>query len=523
MDHDAHREVFVGIDGGTTGATVTLFDRHGAELGSGYSEYACHYPHPGWVEQDVEEVWQGICAASRTARAAAAEVPDAAIRSLGLSSQRGTFVLLDDRRQPLTPSVVWNDSRAKAEEEVLAANIDRDRFRRITGCPLTASWAVVKLLWLLRNRPGLMERTRHICNGQEYFLHRLGAERLETDPSSLTLNGMLDIRQLSWSEEVCRAAGIDPTLLPPVGSPGTMVGRLSAAAAAMTGLPAGIPLCRGGGDQQCAAVGSGVIRQGLAEVTVGTSAMMVAHLDDIDLVTGHAPYIGGHAIAGKWDLEGGAFSIGSCLRWWRDNFAAAEREAARRQGKSAYDLMLACAEEVPAGSRGLVFHPFFAGQVTPYYDSTARGGFHGLSFHHDKACMVRSILEGCACEIRFMVDGIAHDLTGGIQELRMTGGATRSNLFMQIVADLLRRPVALLRSGEATVLGAAILGAVGAGYFSGIEEAVGEMVTIARVLEPEAANKDIYEDLFGLFRQGYECSARSGFYDAMYAFQHRYF
>ncbi len=408
-------------------------------------------------------------------------------------------------------------------ERVLTQRIAPERYRQITGMPVSGSWAIAKLAWLLRNRHELMERARYICNGQEYFLRRLGAEVLESDPSALTLNGMLDIRKLDWSEEVCQAAGIDLTRLPKVGKPGKMVGRLSKAAAEETMLPAGIVLCRGGGDQQCAAVGAGVIRQGLAEVTIGTAAMMVAHLEDPGLVIGAAPYIGGHAVPGKWDAEGGAFSIGSCLKWWRDNFGQIERTQAEQEGTNVYDILIASAGAVPAGSRGIIFQPFFAGQVTPYYDATARGAFLGLGLNHDRACLLRAVLEGCACEVRFMVDGVARDLKGGISELRVTGGASRSDQFMQIHADILRRPLVLLRNRECTVLGAAILGAVGCGCFASIDEAVQAMVAVSRTVEPDPATADIYGRLFELFRFCYEAAAQAGLYGAIYEFQHNYF
>lgn len=516
------QEVFVGIDAGTTGSKVALFDVCGNELGRGYCEYSCIHPHPGWVEQDVEEVWKGICYASRAARMAA-KVADDAIRSIGFSSQRGSFILLDEQERPLAPAVLWNDSRAKDMEQTLIQRIAPERYRHITGMPLSGSWSLAKLRWLLHNRPELMERTRYICNGQEFFLRRLGADVLESDPSALTLNGMLDIRKLDWSEEVCQAGGIDLTRLPPVGRPGAMVGRLSKAAAKETMLPAGISLCRGGGDQQCAAVGAGVIKQGLAEVTIGTAAMLVAHLEDPALVIGTAPYIGGHAVAGKWDAEGGAFSIGSCLKWWRDNFGQVELSRAEQEGADVYDLLVASAQGVPAGSRGIIFHPFFAGQVTPYYDTTARGAFLGLGLDHDRVCLLRAVLEGCACEVRFMVDGMARDLKGGISELRVTGGASRSAQFMQVHADILRRPLVLLRNRECTVLGASILGAVGCGHFANIREAVEAMVAVDRMVEPNPATADIYNQLFEVFRLCYEASARGGLYDAIYKLQRKYF
>jgi len=516
------QEVFVGIDAGTTGSKVALFDACGNELGSGYCEYPCIYPHPGWVEQDVDEVWKGICRASRAARATA-NVADWAIRSLGFSSQRGSFILLDEQERPLAPAVLWNDSRAKDMERVLMQRIAPERYRHITGMPLSGSWAVAKLAWLLQNRHELMERARYVCNGQEYFLRRLGAEVLESDPSALTLNGMLDIRKLDWSKEVCQAGGIDPARLPRVGKPGTMVGRLSKAAAEETTLPAGTVLCRGGGDQQCAAVGAGVIKQGLAEVTIGTAAMLVAHLEDPALVVGAAPYIGGHAVAGKWDAEGGAFSIGSCLKWWRDNFGQIERTRAEKEGANVYDILVNSAREAPAGSRGVIFHPFFAGQVTPYYDTTARGAFLGLGLDHDRACLFRAVLEGCACEVRFMVDGMARDLKGGISELRVTGGASRSEQFMQVHADILRRPLVLLRNRECTVLGASILGAVGGGHFASIDDAVRAMVAVERTVEPDPATADVYSQLFEVFRLCYEMASQAGIYSAIYDLQRRFF
>jgi xylulokinase len=522
MRYDSGDDAFVGIDAGTTGATVAVFDRSGAELACGYCEYPCLHPHPGWVEQDMEAVWQGMLAASRQALENAPALRSR-IRSVGLASQRGSFVLLDETLRPLAPAVVWNDSRAKDIEDAIATKIDRQRYREITGTPLSASFALAKMAWLKRHRPDMWACTRWICNGQEYILRRLGAERLETDPASLTLNGMLDIGRLDWSEEICRAAGIDPELLPPVGAPGVQVGTLSAEAAEAMGLPVGIAICRGGGDQQCAAVGAGVIRQGMAEVTLGTAGMMVAHLDDPALVKGPAPYLGGHAIAGKWDLEGGTFAIGAALRWWRDHFAQVEVEAGARLGISPYELMVAQAAGAPPGSRGVLFHPFFAGQVTPHYDATARGGFFGLGLHHDRACLVRALFEGCAFEVRMMVDGVCRDLEGGITELRLTGGGAKSALFSQIHADVQGRPIGLLRNPECTALGAAILGAVGAGLFSGVDQAIGAMVHVDRVVEPRPEVRALYDDLFDVFRAAYEGLAGAGWYGRLYEVQNRRF
>jgi xylulokinase len=186
-------------------------------------------------------------------------------------------------------------------------------------------------------------------------------------------------------------------------------------------------------------------------------------------------------------------------------------------------LLVQLAGQAPAGSRGVLFHPFFAGQVTPYYDATARGAFFGLGLDQDRACLTRALLEGCACEVRFMVDGIEHDVRGGLFELRMTGGGAQSAFYMQLHADILHRPIVLLRSHECAVLGAAILGAVGSEHFASIADAVDAMVQVNHTVEPDAATADIYGELFELFRLAYVAAAEAGVYRRIYEFQRRFF
>lgn len=504
---------YVGVDAGTTGVLAAAFDAGGRPLAEHYCEYPCLYPAPGWVEQDMETVFAGIATTLR-AVTAALRARGARVASLGLSSQRGTFVLLDEARRPLAPAIVWNDARAAQMEAQLARTIPPQRYRALSGMPMSGFWAVSKLMWVREHRPALYGRARWICNGQEYFLYRLGAEGLETDPASQTLSGMLDIGSLSWSDEICAAAGIDTALLPPVGAPGARVGAVSAEAAAQTGLPAGTPLCRGAGDQQCAALGAGVVTPGSAEITMGTSAMMVAHLDHPSQArTASRVYVGGHAVAGKWDMEGGAFAIGSCLRWWRDNFCGG------RAG-STYESIVGEAMSAPAGAAGLVFHPFFSGQVTPHYDTRVRGGFYGLTLAHDRAAMARALLEGCACEIRMMGDALDAGLTGGIDRLMVTGGLARSAAFLNLLANVMDRPLTTLAYQECSVLGAAMLGAVGSGECAHAGEAVERFVRPGRVIEP-GADRRLYAEVFGLFEDIYLAGAANGLHRRIFDHQDR--
>lgn len=503
---------FAGIDAGTTGTTVMLVDMKGEVAGSAYREYPCVYPHPGWVEQDIEYVWGKICEASKEVFHTTGIDPSSVL-SIGVSSQRGTFLCVDSGYNPLHNSVVWNDCRATEQAVKLSERIGSDRYQQITGMPVSALWAASKILWLVENQPGLIERTHKIINGQEFLLNKLGADGLFSDPSSLTLNGMMDIDRLDWSDEVISAIGLPREQFPTMVTPAKKEGIVSAQASLKSGFAKGTSVCRGGGDQQCAAVGSGVIREGMAEITIGTAAMMVAHIDSRKQDPGKCAYIGGHALPGKWDMEGGAFATGACLRWWRDNFGYQESQSARQLGLDVYELLTLEASKAPPGCKGHLFFPFLNGQVTPTYDNCARGGSIGLTLAHDRATIIRSVLEGTAFELRMVIEALEKVLGRPFETLRLTGGGAKSDLWTQIQSDIYGRPVQTLRISECTTFGAAILGAVAAGVFQTVEEAVQGLVHTQRSVEPNRKRHELYDELYSIFGETYKVLRESRLYE----------
>jgi xylulokinase len=224
----------------------------------------------------------------------------------------GTFAMLDADRRPLMNSNVGNCGRAlTCEEQIRAGFPEAGADQAHRGMQVSPLWSAAKVIWIRKNRPDIFDRTRCFANGQEYFLHRLGAKDWATDPASLTLDGMMEIGALDWSDRIFKVRGIGRDRLRPVGTSSGRLGRLSRRAAEDTGPPKGLVLCRGAGDQQCAAIGAGVVKQGMAEFTVGTSGVMVAHLDSLARINGNNLWWGGHGVPG-------AFSLGACLRWWRD-------------------------------------------------------------------------------------------------------------------------------------------------------------------------------------------------------------
>lgn len=510
-----------GIDAGTTGVTVMIADTDGRVIGTGYREYPCKFPHPGWVEQDMELMWRRICEASQEAIARTGVSP-LDIASLGFSSQRGTFVLVDKEIKPLADSIVWSDGRASEELKWIREKLGSDRYHDITGVPLSGLWSYAKMKWVIENQPALFEKCYKILNGQEFFLHKFGSDDISSDPASITLNGMMDIGRLDWSKELCDLIKLPLGRLPPMKTPARQVGVISKKASQESGFAEGMPICFGGGDQQCAAVGAGVIREGLAEITIGTAMVMVAHIDSRKKDPKHLVLIGGSGIPHKWDMEGLAFATGVCLRWWRDTYAQVEKQAASALGMDSYDLIGAQAASAPVGCKGYIFFPFFTGQVTPHYADNARGGSIGLSLIHDRAMMARSIMEGGAYENRMIVEAMEEVIGRPFDSIRLSGGGAKSTLWNQIQADVYGRPVERLKVSECTTLGATILGAVGAKVFNSVEEAVEQMVHPYGFIEPNMAHHSIYNDMFDVFSSTFQALLEAGVYDKVAAVQNKH-
>ena len=515
------RTYLAGLDIGTTGVKGMIADTEGNVIGIAYREYPCVYPFPGWVEQDVGYMWEKICEVCREV-IAKAHIDPRSIRSLGISSQRGTFVPVDRNIKPLMNSIVWADGRADKEVKWIEKEIGADIYHRITGVPVSSMWSFPKMKWYRDHRKELFDKTYKLLNGQEYFLYKLGAEELSTDPASITLNGMMDIDNLNWSSELDKKIGLPEDMLPKMGTPARQVGVVSKKASEQTGLAEGMPIAIGAGDQQCAAIGAGITREGMAEITIGTAMVMVAHIDSRKADPKRMVLIGGSGIPHKWDMEGLTFTAGASLRWWRDVYGGEEQRAAQSLGLDVYDLITLEASKSPAGSKGFLFYPCFQGQQTPSYHDYARGGTIGLSFIHDRKDMARAILEGVAFETKMVISAMEEVLGKKFDVLRLSGGGSKSALWNQIQADIYGRTVERLRVSECTTLGATILGAAGCGVFHSVEEGVSQMVHPLDKVVPDNGTKELYSEEFELFRYTYEVLKDNGVYERIAGFQKKH-
>jgi len=503
-----------GIDAGTTGTKITFFTLDGAPIGSAYREYPCTYPNIGWVEQDPWLLWKALCESSKELIAKTG-IDAKEIGSVAISSQRGTFFAVDRQWNPLHDSIVWSDGRALKEIKWVTENIGPKRYYDISGVPITAIWSYAKFKWIRDNQPELYDKAYLFVNGQEWLLHQMGSEEIFTDPSSMALSGMMNVETLDWSDELLGAINVGRDKLPPIKESARQVGVISKKAAKETGFAEGMPICVGGGDQQCAAIGAGVIKEGLAEITIGTSSVMVAAVDEAYSDPKSEVLFSGHANPGKWDMEGDACCSGAALRWFRDTFGSAEMSVASAMGKDVYEIIDMEAAKAPVGCKGFMFMPFFSGQMTPNYCDSARGGSIGLTYIHDRPIMARAVLEGVAYELRLIVEAMTRVMGKPFDSIRLSGGGAKSPLWRQIQADVYGYPVETLKISDCGLVGAAVLGATGAGIFSSLSEGVENMVHITGKVEPILKNHEIYNDCFGVYKDAFAAWKDAKIYDRL--------
>lgn len=512
----------IGVDTGTTGVKAKIYDLTGRIVAQAYREYGCVYPKPGWIDQDINMLSRSNDAVLSEVIATSGVNP-ADIKAVGMSTQRCLFLCVDADGNVLRDGmgISWQDARSGAEVEWMRENIGTAHYYDIVGMPPSVVWTAPKIRWLQLHEPEVYAKTAKIITTQEWFLRELGAkDGWFQDYSNGSLFGLMNIRSFEWDTELLQTFGIDAGLLPELVPSGVQVGVVDAAASARTGLAVGTPICTGGGDQQCAAVGAGVIATGLAEVTLGTAGVSIAHLDEPRFDPNHKINCSASAIAGahKWISEGLQAAAASSYRWFRDAIGYVGNQVQAQGGGDAYEVLNGMVASIPAGAQGLIYLPYLAGSVAPNFDANAKGGFLGLTFAHSTAHLARAVMEGVSFETRDILESFAAMGTP-LDEIRLSGGATKSPLWCQIQTDIYKRPTVALEEGECTVLGAALLGAMGAGVFGSMQEGVDQMVRVKATFEPNPALGERYDEEFAIFRDAYRALADGGVFGGLARFQ----
>ena len=460
-------ETLLALDQGTSSSRALLFDRHGALLAVAQQELTQHYPQPGWVEHDADEIWRGQLQCAQQVLAQAATL-GATVRAVGITNQRETTVLWDRRTgQPLHRALVWQDRRTAERCEQLKAQGREARVRELTGLVLDPYFSATKLAWLLDQVPGARARAERgeLAFGtvDSWLLWQLTKGAVHaTDMSNASRTLLFDIHRGDWSEELLALFDIPRALLPEVRP---SAGRFGMAAAEHLG--AALPISGIAGDQQAALFGQAALSPGQAKNTYGTGCFLLMHTgaearsSSHGLITTRAAQPGA---AAQFALEGSVFVGGAVVQWLRDGLRAI--------GGSGE--VQALAESVPDAG-GLMFVPAFAGLGAPYWRPDARGALLGLTRGSTQAHIARAALESIAFQSAAVLAAMNADVGAGrgLSELRVDGGASANDLLMQFQADLLGIPVLRPEVIETTALGAALLAGLGEGVYAAPEEVAG--------------------------------------------------
>ena len=483
------------IDAGTGSVRACIFDLRGTPMAIAQRGWE-HDPEPGVPGSmgfATERNWALIVEVVREALATAGLGGDD-VAAVSATSMREAIVLLDDEGRE-----VWAcanvDARAEAEVRELAADPGLERrIYRATGQTFALA-AGPRLRWLQSHRPELAERASTVLMLSEWVLYRLSGERV-MEPSNGSTSGLVSLASRAGDPELLRWCGLRDDLLPRTEEPGTVVGAVTAEAAAETGLARGTRVVLGGGDAQLAALGLALTEPGEAAIVAGTFWQQFVNLPTPEPDPEMRVRVNAAAIPGLWQAEAIAFHCGTAVRWFRDTFAAEERQLARETGRDPLEVLTEAAAEIPIGSDGVI--PIFSDVMNYRQWKHAAPSFLNLSLHGGarlRAAMFRSLLENAAIVAALNLEMVEAFSGTRADAVVFAGGSAKSGMWAQIVADVLGRTVRIPAVTEATAQGAAACAAAGAGAFATPAEAARAWVAWERVIEPRAEAHRAYADV----------------------------
>ncbi|MDO4622800.1 MAG: xylulokinase [Eubacteriales bacterium] len=492
-------EFLLGIDIGTSACKVAVFDRDGSVKASAAGDYPVYYPHEGWAEQNAEDWYRGVCDALKKIWASGA-VKAEEIVGIGIDGQGWSAIAMDKDGRCLAPTPIWMDTRAQEECAYLNKKIGEDRIFAMAGNGMNPSYTTPKILWYREHAPEVFVHTDKVLHSNGYIGYRLTGAVTDDICNAYGWH-CFDMHTGRWDMDMAREMEIPESFLPEIVNCDQIIGRVTAKAAAETGLKEGTPVAAGGLDAACGTLGAGVIHDGDTQEQGGQAGGMSICLDtykaDPNLILSF------HVIPGKWLLQGGTTGGGGVMRWFEKEFAGEERLRKDSLGKSSLVQLNEIAEKVAPGCDGLVFLPYMSGERSPIWNPHAKGVFYGLDFAKTKGHMVRACMEGVALALKHNLD-VAEAAGAPVHVLRAMGGSANSLLWTQIKSDITGKPIVVPSSDTATTLGAAMLAGVGTGYYSNYEKAVALTVHDTRSHEPNTANAEVYEKTYETYRQIYE-------------------
>ncbi len=484
--------VLIGIDIGTTNIKTVVIDATDAHvLAAADREHPIHHPRPGYSEQNPAEWWEAVVETTRRALADSATSPSS-VSGIGLSGQMHGTVFVGDDNQPVRPAIIWADTRSSPQVKALKDRLSiADMARHAPGQP-AAGFMGPTLMWMAAHEPDTLARTKVVLLPKDAVRLKL-TDQISTEPSDAAATWLFDVVRGDWSDALLNACNVDRRIMPPVMESAAVAGALTRRAAETLGLPAGIPVVTGSADLPAQALGYGLFEPGRALVTVGTGGQVVHPLTAPAIDPDLRYYVFNHSAAGRWYAQAATLSAGLSLRWLRDTINA-----------GGYERLSELAAKVPPGADGLIFLPYLAGERTPIMDPAASGVFLGLRLHHEAGHMARAIMEGVMFSLADCLDLAAQSSKTPVTEVIASGGATKSPVWRQIMADVLGRPLMLSQGAHHACVGAALLAGVGAGLYENIAGACSRLPAPQVAVIPDRTQTAFYRERRERYRGLYD-------------------
>jgi gluconokinase len=480
---------FMGIDIGTSAVKVLVVDEEGKQISQKSAKCQIHQPKPDYQEQDLEEVWISVI---RAVRNSVEKIDSGKIKAISFSSAMHGMIVIGKNGRPLTRQMTWADGRSRKQAKNLSSEHDGNDIFNRTGCPATALYHPARIMWLKENEPEIFKKAFTFASIKDAIVQRLTG-RWVTDKSHASSNGLLDIKSLEWDQKILEILELDKKSFPELVPPEETVGKLLVKPAEELGLHPGIMIVPGAGDGGLANLGSGAVDPGQAVITIGTSGAM-RKISSKPLLDPKRKIWCYYLADKRWYIGGAINSGGIIMRWLRDNLMSDDLDS--------YEKIMALAQKAKPGADGLMFLPYLYGERTPYWNPAARGVMFGLAPHHGKPHIARSAIEGiCMCMAH--LQELIEDSSGDIYEIRATGGFTHSEIWLQMMADILGHEISLPSVKESSAMGAAILGMKAYGAIDDLS-AVKKMTPVDRVFEPDPDLENFYHDRFMLFKNLYK-------------------
>ncbi|MEJ2168569.1 MAG: FGGY-family carbohydrate kinase [Desulfobacterales bacterium] len=486
------KELVVGIDSSTQSTKAIAWTKTGEIAAEGRYPIDLLNPRLFWFEQNSREWWHSCRAALQQLTK---KVEPARIAGISISNQRETVAFLDESGQDIRPAMVWLDERSREQVEKLASHIGAEIIHDITGRPVDITPVLYRLAWLKENEPQAFEQTRRFVDVQAYLVYKLSGD-WKTGWFSADPMGYFDIRKKEYSPVLLKYLGLSTDRFPPAFAPGTKIGSISQAAAEQTGLLPETPIFAGGGDGQCAGLGTACISSGQAYINMGTAVVSGVWSPEC---------LNSKAWRTEISATGEGYILETCLRsgaflinWFVDQFLPGNRKE-----KNFFINLEQEAFKIPIGSDGLITLPYWSGVMNPHWNTSARGLFIGLSGGHKPAHLYRSILEGMCLDQAQATNEVEKETGLKVERFVAIGGGASSPLWTQMLADSTGKEVAISATVEASALGAAMIAAYGAGWFASFNEAARAMRGPTSIVSPNPKVRPLWDELLEIYRRLY--------------------